>query len=159
MKNLWKFTSEHGKERGFLTLMILHLLDREPKSGYSLLKEIGERTQGTWLPNKGTLYPVLKSLEEEGLIQVTETGKRSKKVYSLTAAGGDTLTELKGRKGESEERVAFFKKMHLEIFGEQNMTLINLLMDVRFYIEAIPEKKKERALAILKTAFADIKLE
>jgi len=157
MKNLWKFSLEHGKERGFLTLIILHSLDCEPKSGYSLLKEIGERTQGSWIPNKGTLYPILKSLDAEGLIQVTETGKRSKKVYSLTETGKETLADLKGRKGESEERVAFFKNMHLEIFGEENISLINFLMDVRFYIENLPEERKERALEILKAAFTEIK--
>lgn len=157
MKNLWKFSLEHGKERGFLTLIILHSLDREPKSGYSLLKEIGQRTHGSWIPNKGALYPVLKSLEAEGQIKVTETGKRSKKVYSLTRAGEETLAGLKGRKGESEERVAFFKNMHLEIFGDENVSLINLLMDVRFYAENLPAEKKERAKEILKSAFAMIK--
>jgi DNA-binding PadR family transcriptional regulator len=156
MKSLWKFSLEHGKERGFLTLFILHSLDRAPKSGYSLLKEIGQRTQGSWIPNKGTLYPILKSLEAEGLIQVTETGKRSKKVYTLTDAGGETLADLKGRKGESEERVVFFKKMHLEIFGEENISLINFLMDVRFYVENLPEEGKIRAMEILKAAFTEI---
>jgi len=157
MTNIWKFAPESGKERSLLTIIILHSLGREPKSGYTLLKEIAGKTQGSWIPNKGTLYPVLKSLEQERLIKLKEIGKRSKRVYELTDAGEETLAGLKGNKGESEDRVAFFKRMHLEIFGEENISLINLLMDIRFYVETLHEERKERAAEILKAAFAEIK--
>jgi DNA-binding PadR family transcriptional regulator len=156
MKNLWKFSLEPGKERGFLTLIILHSLAREPKSGYSLLKDIGAMTNGSWVPNKGTLYPILKSLAAESQIQITDTGKRHKIVYSLTDTGQETIAGFRGMKGESEERVAFFKNMHLEIFGEENITIINLLMDVRFFVERLPVEKKDRAMEIIRTAFAEI---
>lgn len=57
MNNLWKFSLEPGKDRGLLTIIILHSMEKEPKSGYDLLKEIAEKTNGTWVPNKGgTLY-------------------------------------------------------------------------------------------------------
>lgn len=157
MTTIWKFSPESGKERGLLTVLILHSLDSEPKSGYALLREIAEKTEGSWVPNKGTLYPVLKSLEQEGLIRVKELGRRSKRIYELTESGKQTLSEIRGRKGESEERVAFFRKMHLEIFGEENISLIGLLMDIRFYIEGLPEERKERAKEILSAAFTKIR--
>lgn len=156
MKNPWKFSLEQGKERGFLTLIILHSLDCEPKSGYSLLKDIDAMTNGSWIPNKGSLYPILKSLAAEGQIKVTGTGKRQKIVYSLTDAGQETLARFRGMKGESEERMAFFKNMHLEIFGEENISVISLLMDLRFFIERLPAEKKERAMEIIRAGFAEI---
>jgi DNA-binding PadR family transcriptional regulator len=157
MKNIWKFAPESGKERGLLTILILHSLDREPKSGYDLLKEIAEKTHGSWVPNKGTLYPILKSLEEEGQIQVKEIGKRSKRIYELTDAGRQTISTLRDAKEESEARVNFFKRMHLDIFGEENISLINLMMDIRFYVESLPEEQKDRARKILEGAFNEIK--
>lgn len=157
MTNIWKFAPENGKERSLLTVLILHSLDSEPKSGYALLKEIAEKTQGSWVPNKGTLYPVLKSLEQEGLIQVEEIGKRSKKIFGLTGSGKQMLSDIRGMKGESKDRVTFFKRLHLEIFGEENISLINLMMDIRFYIEGLPEEKKDRAKEILSAAFTKIR--
>lgn len=61
VKNIWKFALEDGKERGLLTLLVIHFLEKKPQSGYELLKEIDETTDSTWVPNKGTLYPLLKS--------------------------------------------------------------------------------------------------
>lgn len=157
MHSLWKFTPEKGKERGLLTVLLLHSLEKEPKSGYDLLKEIAEQTGGMWVPNKGTVYPLLKSLETEGLIRVKEVGKRSKTTYELTDAGKETISNFKNEREESEERVNFFKKMHLEIFGEENISLINLMMDIRFYIEKLPGEKREQAKEILKRSFEEIK--
>jgi DNA-binding PadR family transcriptional regulator len=157
MKNIWKFTPESGKERGLLTIFVLHLLDKEANSGYDLLKEISEITNGSWTPNKGTLYPLLKSLDEEGLIRVKEIGKRSKTIYELTDTGKKTLVNIRNKKQESETRVEFFKKIHLEIFGEENISIINLMMDMRFYVEELPREKKEKAIVILEAAFGEIK--
>lgn len=47
--------------------------------------------------------------------------------------------------------------MHLEIFGEENISLINLMMDMRFYVEDLPAEKKEKAIGIIIQAFEDIK--
>ena len=157
MNNIWKFTPENGKERGLLTTLVLHLLEMKPKSGYDLLKEIDEKTNGSWTPNKGSLYPLLKSLDEEGLIQVKEIGKRSKKIYELTDSGKKTISNIKNMKNESKARVNFFKNMHFELFGEENMELINLMMNMRFYIEDLTNEKKGRAINILKTTFEEIK--
>jgi DNA-binding PadR family transcriptional regulator len=157
MKNIWKFSPQDGKERGLLTLLVLHLLEKKPQSGYELLKEIGETTDNTWVPNKGTLYPLLKNLEQEGLIQVKELGKRSKITFELTTEGRETLRTLKGKKAEAETRVSFFKKLHREIFGEENFSFINFMMDIRFFIEDMPEEKKPAAIEMLQTAFDEIK--
>jgi len=140
-----------------LTLLILHFLEKKPQSGYELLKEIEEKTNGKWVPNKGSLYPRLKSLEQEGMIQIKERGKRSKITFELTDEGKQMLLTLKGKKEESETRVTFFKKLHLEVFGEENFSFINFMMDIRFYIEELPEEKRKNAIQILQNAFDEIK--
>jgi DNA-binding PadR family transcriptional regulator len=53
--------------------------------GYEMIKEIEERTQGTWTPSAGSIYPTLQMLEDEGLIRGEESdGKRR---FTLTEAG------------------------------------------------------------------------
>lgn len=157
MKNIWKFAPPEGKERGLLTLLVLHFLEKNPRSGYELLKDINETTDNTWVPNKGTLYPLLKSLEQEGLIQVKEIGKRSKITFELTDNGRQMLCTLKGKKEEAESRVTFFKKLHREIFGEENFSFINFMMDIRFFVEDLPEEKRKAAIEKLQEAFEEIK--
>ena len=157
MSNIWKFTPANGKERSLLTAFVLHLLEMGPKSGYDLLKEIAEKTNGSWNPNKGTLYPLLKSLDEEGLIQVKEIGKRSKRIYELTDKGKEAVLNIRESGQESRARVKFFKEMHFELFGRENQLLINLMMDMRFYIEDLPKEEKEKAIDILKVTFEKIK--
>ena len=53
-----------------MRLFVLRTLSSQPKSGYDILKEIGEKTHGEWCPSKGTIYPILSELEKEELIEV-----------------------------------------------------------------------------------------
>jgi DNA-binding PadR family transcriptional regulator len=94
-----------ARGRGLIQLFILHSLHKEPKSGYDLIKEITEKTGGAWVPSKGTLYSLLKKMEEEGLIIVSDTGKRSKNIFSLTAEGEETLDEIVRVRMEEREDV------------------------------------------------------
>jgi len=55
-------------QRSILKLLILGLLAEKPMHGYELLKRVEEITRGFWRPSPGTLYSLLKSLREEGLV-------------------------------------------------------------------------------------------
>ena len=149
MNSLWKFSPEKGKERGLITLYILHSLGKEPSSGYDLLKDIYEKTGGLWAPSKGTLYPILKSLEEERLIRIMATGSRSKNIYELTAEGKNTLQNICNIKRESMERRDIFKKLLAEIFGEETISMKSLLIDIKFTVEDLPPEKKSQAISII----------
>lgn len=70
-----------------LRTVILKILSESPKHGYSLVKEINKKLG--WKPSLGGIYPILKDLEEEGIIvghEMVEYG-RFKKVYKLTKKG------------------------------------------------------------------------
>lgn len=70
--------------KGFLHFLVLKLISRKDLSGEEIRQEI-ERRRGT-KPSPGTIYPVLKSLTEKGLIEETaEKGKEKR--YHLTKAG------------------------------------------------------------------------
>jgi DNA-binding PadR family transcriptional regulator len=54
-------------------------------NGYQLIQEIPARTDGTWRPSAGSVYPALQLLEDEGLIAPQGAGRR--RVYTLTDKG------------------------------------------------------------------------
>ncbi|MGC9444973.1 MAG: PadR family transcriptional regulator [Candidatus Methanospirareceae archaeon] len=157
MTGLWTFAPEGGRERGLLALFILHSLRQQPKSGYELLKEIKEKTEGVWVPSKGTLYPILKQLADEGLIAVTEIGKRSKHIFALTESGEETLRTIKTHKKESREKHLQFRNLLIEIFGEEHVTLRELLFEIRELIDDVTTDDRDQAVAILDQCLADLK--
>jgi PadR family transcriptional regulator, regulatory protein PadR len=88
-----------GLARSLNELLILATLETGGKHGYQIALEIEERSDGFFLFNHGTLYPILHHLEKEGLIDGTwATGEgRRRKEYTLTGAG---RTHLARRGGE-----------------------------------------------------------
>jgi len=71
---------ENRDMKGFLSYIILWMLNKESMSGAEISEEL-ERRRGT-KPSPGTIYPALKELKERGLIESDD-----KKVYSLTKKG------------------------------------------------------------------------
>jgi DNA-binding PadR family transcriptional regulator len=71
--------------RGNVRAAILALLTERPMHGYEMISELESRTGGVWRPSPGSVYPTLQLLEDEGLIEVTESAGR--KSYALTEAG------------------------------------------------------------------------
>jgi len=154
--SLLKFTSTHGEDRGLLTLYMLHSLDREPNSGYGLIKEITEKTGGLWVPSKGTLYPILKQFEEKGLVQVCETGNRSKTVYCLTDSGRMVLKHFKQHKKESHDRLLLVKNLIFDIFGEEKSSLKGLFFELGATIDALPPEAEAEAIIIVKQCHTEL---
>jgi len=76
-------------EMGELRLAILSLLSEGPKHGYQLMKEMKDRSGGTYRASAGSVYPTLQQLEDEGLIESDRVDGR--RVYRLTAAGRTEL--------------------------------------------------------------------
>ena len=82
--------------RGSTPTLILAVLRDGPLHGYAIAREIEERSRQSLQCREGTLYPILRTLEEEGLV-VAEwqlVGERPRKVYTLTPEG---LTALEQR--------------------------------------------------------------
>ena len=70
----------------------MQLLAQRPMYGYELAAELDRRSSGIFALGRGTLYPLLYSLETKGLIRVSreETSPdqgRKRRYYALTARG------------------------------------------------------------------------
>lgn len=89
---------------GQLRLYLLALLESGPKHGYELITALSDRFGGTYRPSPGTVYPRLARLEEEGLVQRTDDGRKS--TYRLTDAGRAELAARRGDLAALEEDLA-----------------------------------------------------
>ncbi len=74
--------------RGFLSFIVLRLTAKKPMCGEELRKEL-EKRKGS-RPSSGTIYPVLKSLSENGFIRETECDGKEKR-YEITPKGRKEL--------------------------------------------------------------------
>ena len=79
-----------------LKFIVLTLLAVKPSHGYELSKAIEEVTLGTLKAGPGSLYPVLRELSSEGLIEerVEVEAGRLRKVYRLTEKGWEELARV-----------------------------------------------------------------
>lgn len=79
--------------RGHLDLMLLSVLEEEPSHGYDVIRALRERTEGELDLAEGTLYPALRRLEADGLLdsEWAVVGGRRRRVYELTEAGQEEL--------------------------------------------------------------------
>jgi DNA-binding PadR family transcriptional regulator len=110
--------------RNHLKTIVLKTLEHEKLSGYDLAKEI-HRSTGHWKPSYGSIYPLLKELRNNSLVDVHMTGR--KKVYNITTYGKSKLKELiKSREATIETLSKEFKIMESLCNDEEKkyMTLI-----------------------------------
>ena len=78
--------------KGCARTLVLQLLQERPMYGYELAAELDRRSAGIFALGQGTLYPLLYSLENKGLIRVTREEVsadqgRKRRYYGLMAKG------------------------------------------------------------------------
>jgi transcriptional regulator len=76
--------------QGTLYLLILKILDLEPRTGWAISQRLRQMSNETLQASHGSLYPALHKLEHEGWISgewKQSDGARPVKIYSLTRAG------------------------------------------------------------------------
>jgi DNA-binding PadR family transcriptional regulator len=77
------------RRRDLFPLLVLHLIAREPQYGNRLIEEIERITEGVISVNPNTIYPLLRQLEAEKMIEGDweHPDRRTRRYYSITAAG------------------------------------------------------------------------
>ncbi len=105
---------ERQMKKGVLDMLVLKLLETEPKHGYRIIQEMKEKSEEVFSLKDGTLYPVLYRLEDDGLVisrwseieeeQMSQKSPRKnpqknsrkvpRKYYEITEAGRKALTEM-----------------------------------------------------------------
>ncbi|MBY9019672.1 MAG: helix-turn-helix transcriptional regulator [Candidatus Lokiarchaeota archaeon] len=113
-----KFESEIN--RGISTLSILSIINQYDETGvhgYQISKDLLEQTHKMLIIEEGTLYPILRKLEEERIIKSErEKEGRRRKFYFLTTYGEKIYNYLSGFYSKLTEAIAplFDVSVHLK---------------------------------------------
>jgi PadR family transcriptional regulator len=81
-------------KKGSAELLILSLVEDQPRHGYDIGNLIEQRSRGVLRFNVASLYPLLYRLEKRGWIQgrwVEKAGQRRRRYYRLTPEGKKVL--------------------------------------------------------------------
>jgi DNA-binding PadR family transcriptional regulator len=107
----------HSAPKGLLRHYILHRIAQGPVHGYEVIQDIDSKTEGAWRPGAGSLYPLLKKLESEGLIEADEGSKEeaTRRVYHITSKGQQSLLESKETLTNFQHRWSFMRKIFIEL--------------------------------------------
>lgn len=90
-------TWESNVRRGLLRLLVLAVIKEAGSTfGYAIAESIRERTTDQLIIQDGTLYPLLRRLEEQKLLHSTwnVTDDRPRKYYTLTTVGDIQLLAM-----------------------------------------------------------------
>ncbi|MBV8687032.1 MAG: PadR family transcriptional regulator [Alphaproteobacteria bacterium] len=79
-------------ESGELRLVLLKLIQDQPRHGYDLIRAIEELTHGSYAPSPGVVYPTLTMLLDMGLIEEAAV-EGARKPFAITAQGQAQLAE------------------------------------------------------------------
>ncbi|MFL0198367.1 PadR family transcriptional regulator [Clostridium sp. WILCCON 0269] len=107
--------------KGLLPIYVLYILRANATNGNDISHKIGERTGGRWIPSTGGIYPLLKKLEKDKLIEGKWDYSKSKmqKIYTITDLG---ICELANRKSllkdKIEESLEVFKIVYNDLYNE-----------------------------------------
>ena len=95
-------------KKGSAELLILSLLEAQPRHGYDLSKLIEARSDGVLKFRVASLYPLLYRLEKRGWIHgrwVEKAGQRRRRYYKLTPAGAGILASQRSTWREFVEAI------------------------------------------------------
>ena len=96
------------RRAGLLPLLVLHFVSVRASYGNQLMERISGLTAGALAANPNTMYPLLRSLEAEGLIEGRweHPERRSRRFYAITDAGRAEYARLVGELRPRLDRIA-----------------------------------------------------
>jgi len=130
---------ETTMKKGFMSGLILLVLEKEVSHGYKIQKEIEELTLGVWKPTSSNIYPLLDSLKNKELIACIESDDtgRQKKIYEITRKGQDTLQMLLQK---HQMMVESIKSIVLSTLGITDVDNPSFLEELEKMISYLPLK-------------------
>ena len=108
------------RRAGLLKLLVLHFCAQGPSYGNQLMDRISEVTGGLVAVNPNTMYPLLRSLEAQGLLagRWEDPERRSRRFYRATSAGRAEGRRLAAELAPRLERIArAIRALEVEVLG------------------------------------------
>jgi len=100
------------KMAGMMSVFLLWLISRKPTHGYEIIRLLRSE-HGAMKIGPAHVYPILAEMSRRGLIRVKRvaSGKRIKKLYSVTPLGRKKLAEVRKAHFGDGLRAQFLREM------------------------------------------------
>jgi DNA-binding PadR family transcriptional regulator len=128
---------------GQLRLYLLALLSDGPRHGYEVIQDLERRFNGLYSPSAGTVYPRLAKLEEEGLVERTDEGRKT--VYRITEAG---RAEVRARQVDLARMEADLDHSVRELAEEVRSRVRGSTSDLRAELKAAAREARSTATPV-----------
>ena len=89
-------TPDYELKKGSADLLVLAVLEAQPRHGYDIARRIDEQSDGRLRFHVASLYPMLYRMERRGWIAgrwLEQAGQRRRRYYRLTPAGRRRLAD------------------------------------------------------------------
>lgn len=97
--------------RGFTRYYALHLINTKPMTGKQIINEATTRSEGTWTPSPGLIYPLLGRLLRDNLIEETDDGK-----FTITPQGTKALQDHTKYRNQLDKQINLLTKLGLTMY-------------------------------------------
>lgn len=127
---------------GLLGLYALSMMEKEGRVyGYRIADRISERTDGSWKPGPGAIYPSLQNLVTRGLARRRVVGRRRE--YEITGSGRALLTRVRRRHAAGTWSRPDLSALWVDVTGNEELDRFLLRRHQRT-LEAL-QRRLERA--------------
>src|SRR5690348_11871386 len=141
---------------GDLKLLLLSLIEQQPRHGYELIRTIEEMFHGQYTPSPGAIYPTLAMLEDMGYARVeSETGNR--KLYGITDEGRAFLDENRAAVDAATARTEHSARMAAKMSAPMAVRkAMHALKHALLMRTSWDKAEAERVAAILQRAASEV---
>ncbi len=142
------FLGPQGAPRGLLRQYMLRRIAERPAHGYDILREIASKTEGSWRPGAGSIYPILKELVTEGYIKADspKKGGTSQRTYHITPEGTRFLDQSKDMVLKAGQNWGAMRRIFVELIDPRQVpTLFTHMVTGQFgFVREMLESKKDK---------------
>lgn len=123
-KNTYSRLPVKLSSQNFLALVILYMVDssKEGMFGLEIKNKIHESyDRAIWNPSQGTMYPLLKQLTQDGMLESYTVKDSPRKYYKITRLGQKVLeSRMEEFKDKIVGSLKFFKKLNHDLYEKNN---------------------------------------
>ena len=142
------FLNRKGRFKGKLSpieMLVLGTLKEKALFGNQIMEKLKDQFKETsFVPQSGTIYPLLERLEKKNILKATnlKIGKKLRKKYELTDEGRNILIDILKNK-EFEKEIEFSNKFIDYFFSKSFVSFIRNITEVGDNIAEIGESIAE----------------
>lgn len=147
--------------QGDLKLLLLALIEDQPRHGYELIRAIEDLCGGSYSPSPGAIYPTLTYLEEAGYATVQLADANGRKQYAITDEGREHLKQNRLEVDAVMQRLKLASRMmaKLSVPEEIRESMHQLRHALMGHQRSWDKAEVKRVIAIIEKAAHDISAE